>query len=294
MKYAAISLNLDSLGWIYGFTANYQDPTFFQVVDRFFAIANKYNFKYIIYVIGKDLEKPENREQVRAWARDGHEIGNHSWSHHIDLASLPRAAMYEEVKLGHDIIAQTVGYAPRGFISPAWTTSRALYQVLNELHYDYDTSAFPSWLMFSVMIKNLINYLGNDKMGSIFCRKDFSTLLWGKRQVYNQGSVKVLPLPTNRFRVACWHTLGFMIGWKRHQQLLKSCLREIDAFYYLVHPADLMDRRDLDSGQKVPLERLRMSLEEKINHLERAIETILQSGRKIITMSELAQRHKII
>ena len=101
-------------------------------------------------------------------------------------------------------------------------------------------------------------------------------------------------MPTNRFRAVLWHTLGFMIGWKIHQQLLKTCLREIDAFYYLVHPADLTDLRDLEPDRKVSLERLNTPLEDKIKHFERAIETILQSGRKIITMSELAQRHKII
>ncbi|MBI2552378.1 polysaccharide deacetylase family protein [Candidatus Uhrbacteria bacterium] len=294
MQYAAISLNLDSLGEAYGWPSGYPDPSFFQIADRFFQIARKYDFKYSIYVVGKDLEKPENRERVRAWARDGHEIGNHSWLHQMDLGAMSRAAIYEDVKHAHDAIAETTGSAPRGFISPAWNTSRTLYTVLSELGYEYDTSIFPSWIMFPVIAKNLYNHLGNKKFFAILKRKDWLTLAFGTRGVCQKQGVTVLPLPTNRFRVACWHTLGFMIGWKRHLQLLKSCLREIDAFYYLIHPADLMDRRDLDPGRKVPLERLGTPLEEKIHHLERAIENILQSGRKIITMSELARRHKII
>lgn len=290
MRYAAVDLNFDSLGEAYGFPAGYKDPSFFEIADRFLALAQKYNFKYSIYVIGKDLEKPENRERVKEWSRQGHEIGNHSWSHHMDLGALSRDEIYQEVKRAHDSITETIGDEPKGFISPAWTNSRTLYDILNKLGYHYDTSAFPSWIMFPAMVKNLVNYFGNAKLPRIFHRRDFGTLIWGAREVHRRGSVIVLPLPANRFRVACWHTLGFTLGWKLHQKLLHSCLRDVDGFYYLIHPADLMDKNDIDSACSIPLERLNISLDQKIRHLEQAIKTILESGRKIVTMNELAQR----
>ena len=81
MKYAAISINFDSLGEAYGFPPGYKDPSFSDVAERFFKIAENYKFKYSIYLIGKDLEKPENRECVKKWASQAHEIGNHSYSH---------------------------------------------------------------------------------------------------------------------------------------------------------------------------------------------------------------------
>lgn len=291
MKYAAISLNFDSLGEAYGWPEGYRDPTFFEVADRFFEISKRYNFKYSIYVIGKDLENSDNRERVRIWAEAGHEIGNHSWEHRMDLAVLPRSAMYKDIKRAHDIISQSIGKDPKGFISPAWNTSSVLYEVLRDLGYEYDTSAFPSWIMFPAMAKNLYNHLGNEKFWKILKRKDFTTLLCGARHAHQRNGVTVLPMPIARMRIACWHTLGFTLGWKLQERILRSGLQDVNAFYYLIHPADLMNKRDLDPTRKAPLERLGTPLEEKIARLEQAIETILASGRKIVTVEELAKQY---
>jgi hypothetical protein len=88
--------------------------------------------------------------------------------------------------------------------------------------------------------------------------------------------------------MACWHTLGFIFGWQWQQRNMLSCLRDVDAFYYLVHPADLMDSRDLTPDRRHCLERAEVSLEQKLFYLEEAIKLIVNSGRKIVTMRELA------
>lgn len=119
MKYADININFDSLGEAYGFPTDYHDPSFFEVAERFMSLAQKYNFKYSIYIIGKDLEKPENQAVVKAWAEEGHEIGNHSWSHPLNLGSLPLEQLHQEVLLSHQIITKPPEYLlkdllPRG------------------------------------------------------------------------------------------------------------------------------------------------------------------------------------
>ena len=65
MKYTAINLNFDSLGEAYGFPYGYKDPTFFEVSERFLKVAEKYKFKYSIYVIGKDLEKSNSFRKLK-------------------------------------------------------------------------------------------------------------------------------------------------------------------------------------------------------------------------------------
>ena len=297
MKYAAINLNLDSLGEAYSFPYGYKDPTFFEVSERFFKIAKEYKFKYSIYVLGKDLEKPENRERVKEWAAQGHEIGNHSWSHPQNLGAMNKSKIRREVELAHKIITETVGYEPKGFIAPGWCTSSDLVKVLMELNYTYDTSGFPSWLMLLGLLKMLLNHMNNSRrLVKILHRKDFLYWLCGPRNPYRTESttshgITMLPLPTNKYRVACWHTLVFMFGWKIHERILKSCLEEVDAFYYLIHPADLIDEKDLIPGRKISLERLKTPLELKQQYLERSIKIILESGRKIITMEELARKY---
>ena len=76
----AININFDSLNENLGFPKSYRDPSFFEVFDRFLEFSNEFNFKYSIYIIGKDLENPEINSRVKAWSQAGHEIGNPKFS----------------------------------------------------------------------------------------------------------------------------------------------------------------------------------------------------------------------
>ena len=48
MRLASININFDSFSEALGFPGNYQDPAFGPVIDRFFSISERYNFKYTI------------------------------------------------------------------------------------------------------------------------------------------------------------------------------------------------------------------------------------------------------
>lgn len=301
MRYMALALHLDSLGEAYGFPSGYRDPSFHEVLERFLKLAEKYKFKYSVYIIGKDLENSENRKCVKEWSLQGHEIGNHSWSHPANLGAMSKADILKELKSSHEIIRDTVGYEPKGFASPAWCVSSTLFEVLIELKYTYDISLFPSWLMYPVLLKLLLNFSNDKRVLSLLHRKDFLYFLLGRRNPFNtSGSlfrksnniheerITALPMPTNRFGIACWHTQVFMFGWKIHEKILRSCLKDVDAFYYVVHPADLMDERDLIPGRKICIERLTTSLEQKLRYLENFFEIVLESGREIVTVKELA------
>lgn len=301
-KYAAININFDSLGEAYGFPTDYRDPSFHEVADRLLEIADRYGFKFSIYIIAKDLERPENRAAVKRWAALGHEIGNHTYSHPVNLGTLPPSQLHQEIEGAHRLIEDTVGVAPKGFIAPVWATSSAVLEKLIELDYEYDTSSFPSWLMYPSIAKITLNHLGNERMWSFLQRKDFGFNLLGSRKPYltngslfpgkfdaARGHLTVLPIPTTPARMACWHTLAFMFDWKRYEAMVQSCLRSLDTFYYLLHPADMVQQADLDPSMKLHLERLDVPLHTKIQYFERAIEMILADGREIVTMRELAQ-----
>lgn len=292
LKYAVIDLNFDSLGYSYGFPLTYKDPSFFEVADRFFNISDDYKFKYSIYVIGKDLIKPQNEEQVKKWSRK-HEIGNHSLSHCPHFASLSFKDMLNEVVLSHKLIKATTGKDPKGFIAPVWASSRRLTDILISENYLYDTSKFPSWLMFPLLIKYIFNHYGDKNLFKVLQRKDYLANLIGRRKAHDTHGIISLPLPTNKVRIACWHTLGFMFGWKFHNRLLKSCLNNSDTFYYLVHPTDLLDKKDLDKNRNCKFDRLSTPLKEKENQMRKSIEMILDSGRKIITMEEYAKKLQV-
>ena len=138
----AININFDSLNEAFGFPKNFKDPSYFHIFDRMKNIADKLGIKFSIYIIGKDLLHKEVAARVREWSNEGHEIGNHSWSHLINLTSLNKQEIYNEIYYSHDIINRITGIEPKGFISNCWSTSKDVVSNLIKLNYTYDTSFF--------------------------------------------------------------------------------------------------------------------------------------------------------
>lgn len=293
MKVAAISLNFDSLSEAYGFPENYEDPTFTTVAERFFSISQARDFRYSIYVIGKDLEKKANRDQVKAWGQAGHEIGNHSYSHPRNLAGLSTPRLRDQIHIAHHLITEAVGVAPKGFIAPSWAYSHRLIDILIDLDYQYDTSVFPSWLYYPILAKLGINYIGSNKLFTLFQRRDYIRFLTAPRQAHQitrqHGSLLELPVPTTRQRMACWHSLAFILGWNRYERLLRATLDQCPRFYYVIHPADLISSNDLDPNLQLHLQRMDIPYEIKYDYFIRSLD-IIQQNRQIVLMHELATK----
>lgn len=291
MNLAAININFDSLAESYDYPENFDDPSFGTVADRFMEVADEMKFRYSIFVVGRDLESTRNRSAVARWHEAGHEIGNHSWSHRVDLGALPLEAQRNEVVRAHDEITGVTGKPPRGFIAPGWSSSGRLTNTLSELGYEYDTSPFPSWLMVPALAKLLLNNRGRGAARRILSRRDQRYWLTGNREPHRaSGGLRVLPLPANRWRIACWHTLAFVVGWRAYERLLRSTLRDTRAFYYLVHPVDLVGPDDLDASMRLFAERAEVPLERKQDYLRRALDVIGNSGRELVSMEELARQ----
>lgn len=155
----AIDINFDSLNENLGFPKGFRDPSFFEVFDNFLLFSNKYNFKYSIYIIGKDLENPEISARVKDWHQAGHEIGNHSYTHHLNLGGLKKEQLRNEILRCHEAILNCTGEEPKGMICPAWATSAKVVDILIENHYLYDSSVFPSFIIYPSFIKNAFNHL---------------------------------------------------------------------------------------------------------------------------------------
>lgn len=296
------NINFDSLGWAMSSDPKASlDPTFFKVADRFFELSDKYNFKYTIFVIGRDLENPEVAERVRSWAAKGHEIGNHSYSHKQNLGYLGCDELESEVMRSHEIITKVCGREPKGFIAPAWATSAALIDILIKNGYLYDTSVFPSYFMWPALAKLWWNFRNDERRASVWQRRDRIANLFGHRMPYfSKGEslmkkdidgLLIFPLPsTPIFRIPCWHTVSFLFPRPLFAAVLNSCLNQ-KYFYYLAHPADLLDRNDIraENRDMENLERLDVSLGRKKEIFESAIELIVKRSSCITTLEEIAK-----
>lgn len=311
-KLVNININFDSL--FFPLSINRQsmtDPFFIGAADRFFKMSEKYNFKYSIFIVGKDLENPEVHARVRAWAAAGHEIGNHSYTHDPNLGSLPREKMEYEVMKSHELITACTGKEPRGFISPSWSTSGDLVDILIKHNYLYDTSIFPSYFQFLVLLKLIILTKGRHKnfYTSFRLRRDKWAFFFAPKKPYfikpdslikkQQDGLLMLPLPVvTPLRFPCWHTMYFIFGKTFTNWILRRALKEHDYFYYLLHPRDLADyEKDLPQSLKdghhdemSVFESLELPIHKKIEYVENALQTIAASGRDFVTLETMAKR----
>jgi peptidoglycan/xylan/chitin deacetylase (PgdA/CDA1 family) len=301
----ALNLNFDSLSEclrLSGLAVDHRtfvDPCFGAIMDRFRRLADEYSAPLTVYAIGRDLLAPPHRQRVREWAEEGHEIGNHTWSHPHALSNMSLAETRDEIERAHDLIAETTGDAPRGFIAPAWSTSPRVVQVLTDLRYRYDTSLTPSWVQLVALLKLRINSSSGVRVPLV--RRDLPGLLWGCRDPYrataarpwraNRAGLATLPLPTARFRFPVWHTMGFLMSHARWERTLRTAMATNRAFYYLMHPLDLLDPDiDLvglpDAVRKV--ERITVPLEKKMVLLRRSLDVMAERA-EFVTMERLAE-----
>jgi peptidoglycan/xylan/chitin deacetylase (PgdA/CDA1 family) len=302
----SISLNFDSLNEAYGFPAGYRDPSFFAAFDRLAELAARLDFPLSIYVIGKDLEHPEHAARVREWHQMGHEIGNHTWTHHFNIGALPRDAIKAEIERAHDRIGDVTGIAPVGFICPAWATSKAVLQTLAQLRYQYDTSTFPSALLYPMTMKIALNHRGHPaKALRMLHRKDWLAPLAAPLHPYaitadgartkdrDAAALMILPLPTTgRLAPAIWHTIGYALTWERCFAGLRALLASHPGFYYLIHPGDFLAPEELHPTYRHSLARMDVPLNEKMARLADAFAIMKASGRPVTTLREAAAFHR--
>jgi len=290
----SIDIHMDSVAEVLGFAEAMEDPCYYAVMDRFLRIADNRKFKLSIFVIGRELEDPRKFTRVGEWHDMGHEIGNHSYGHHVDLSQFDELACHDEVHRAHQLIEAASGVTPVGFISPGWGGSKSLWTVLSKLNYSYDTSVFPSWLMLPQYAFWVTQFFGNPRHRQ-FLRRGFDVHrnLFASRQPFafkgdGPKHLHVLPIPTTSYRVACWHSLAFYMNWNVYERLLRSALRSTRIFHYVMHVGDMFCTDDLDDphfSRSMP--RADRPVQEKIDMFNRVLDIFESEGKQITTTKNL-------
>jgi peptidoglycan-N-acetylglucosamine deacetylase len=81
-----------------------------ETTPRLLDILKQRNIKATFFMIGQNAER--NPEIVKRILADGHEIGNHSWTH-PPLAKLPDDRVTEEITKTQNAIKNAAGYTPK-------------------------------------------------------------------------------------------------------------------------------------------------------------------------------------
>ena len=102
-------------------------------IHRLLAIARKHGIRTSVMVNGVICER--DPATVRQLAQTGHEIVNHSWGMDVIPVYLDEAGERANLARNDELLAQTAGVAPRGWISPRGTGSPITSRLLAEAGY---------------------------------------------------------------------------------------------------------------------------------------------------------------
>lgn len=292
MKKIAICVNLDTLalgtGWA---LPSSDDPTYRLIDERLIGRLGRSGITLTLFTVGKDLESVENREFVRKWSRSGHEVGNHTYSHPLNLASLTRKKIREEIEKTDREIKKITGEKPRGFNAPGWAVSKEINKVLGRLEYSYDLSPFVSWWIYPLLFRQWWSLRRENIASTVWRRRDiFYPLTYKFGLTKASRKIRRIPLPmTTPLSIPVWHTGWFIFGEKIFSRLLKSAINKNPRFYYLMHPADVMDVGDIPVQYvgKVSFERIDAAVRLKMKCLDQALKIL--STYQSVTAGELAE-----
>jgi len=85
------------------------------------------------FVLGNAIDGEERRATLRRTVGEGHEIGNHTFTHPGDLATLDEAVIREEIGRAQSSIREVAGVEPVYWRTPFLRTSERLLSVVSTL-----------------------------------------------------------------------------------------------------------------------------------------------------------------
>ena len=147
---ASISLDLDNK-WAYlkghGDDGWQEFPTYLPAcVPDILDSLERQKLKITFFVVGQDASLEVNQNAIRAIARAGHELANHSYHHEPWLHLMADAEIQAELQQTEELLQELSGSRPVGFRGPGFSHSPILLHILRERGYLYDASTFPTFL----------------------------------------------------------------------------------------------------------------------------------------------------
>jgi len=112
-------------------------------LPRLRALFSELGIHATFFAVGRDIEDPTVADLYRQLVADGHQVGNHSWSHALNFRSLSRTQLREEISQAQEILARELQVTPVGFRAPGYGYSHQLADVLADHGFAYDSSLMP-------------------------------------------------------------------------------------------------------------------------------------------------------
>ena len=160
-----------------------------RAVPRFRDLAAAERFPLTLFVVGADLERPQNARLLREMGEHGHELGNHTFDHHYDLTRRSEADIRAQIARANEVVRARAGQRPTGFRAPGYTMSDAVYRALAASGMAYSSSVFPCPYYYAAKVAVIGGYRLTDDGRCLACgtaipgRFDGPVGRWGARRL---------------------------------------------------------------------------------------------------------------
>ncbi|XYI02000.1 polysaccharide deacetylase family protein [Sorangium sp. So ce1128] len=270
-------------------------------LPRVAGFAASHGIPVTLFAIGRDLARPASAAALRALSDAGHAVENHSYGHRYDLSRLPRADIARDVLLGAEAIAEAVGRRPTGFRAPGYTVSDALFDALDTIGVEFDSSVFPCppYYAAKALAMGVQRAQGRGSAAIL----DTPRVLAAPRRPYRPGRpwyrrggrrfvelpIQVTPGP----RLPVIGTSVALAGAAGARWLARACAGEALVNLEL-HGMDFLDRSDgLEALARYQPE-LRVPLGRRLEALGAFVEETARRGARFVRLDEAARERGLV
>lgn len=260
-SFACVTVDLDSLSCyrdIHGLAPRDTDvdAAYAIGVRRLLDLFEAFDLRATLFVIGHDVERSAHAALLEEATSAGHELGNHTYSHHYDLPDRGRRAINDDIARGEEAIAGVTGERPVGYRAPGYNITGDVYGIVAEREYLYDSSIFPCppYYTAKAAIMGLQALRGRPSRSSmtparnllapISAYRPHATQIW-RRDTRASGPIEVpmALVPGIRFPVigTSLHLMG-KTGFDAAYPLLRRAYPNL--FQLEFHAIDFMDASD--------------------------------------------------
>ena len=287
MKQFSVHIDLDSPQTLLKFWGSKSDSVdldkFYEIaMGRALALLREHGIAATFFCVGQELDSCRAfRNAIRMAVNAGHEIANHSYSHPFRLSKLSSEEIRKEVARCGTIIEEITGVKPVGFRSPGYQIDNNVLEVLHDLGYLYDSSAFYSSLQqaFKMYYKFFSRSQVERDFGSSNNRVPHEPYIPSKSNWTIKSSNKSekyiieIPLPrTQIFNLPIYN--NFLLSMRNLYPLILFLMNQ-SYFVYLLHIIEFVDLED-----KVPTElsahpNIKIPVKKKIEYLKKILNNIM-------------------
>lgn len=299
VRLCSVSVDLDEIGCyaqIHGLgSAAESHAVYDRALTRLASFAADSSLPLTLFVIARDLDRPQNIEALRGIVGAGHEVGNHSLDHLYDLTRREESERARQIETATERLQAALGVRPTGFRAPGYTVTDELLDAIQGSGLSYDSSVFPCPAYYAAKAARLFGMrLGGRSSRAIL---DTPRVLGAPTTPYRVGrpywtsGSGLLELPiqvAGPLRVPFIGTSLAMLGPSAARLLTRSLLGA--PFINLeLHGIDFLEVRDVPSTLPAAQPDLRVPLARKLDTFSAVLDLLRKQGYAAVRLDEAAR-----